>query len=101
MTRNYLNFILPFFLFFCSFCGKKDSNVIPDPPGKPNTVSGKITDARGKPVAGARIRAENPTGDNIHINATTDQEGKYSMQLTSIGGWKVYAWKEVEFEENT
>ncbi len=83
-----------------SFCSKKGMGEEAGG-GAPNTVHGTVVDASGKPVPGARIRAENPTGDNIHINATSGADGKYSVQLTSIGGWKIYAWKEVEFEGNT
>lgn len=81
-----------------SFCGKKDKDN--NPAGTPNTVSGIVVDAAGKPVAGARIRAENPNGNNIHVTGTSGADGKYSLKLTSIGGWKIFAWKEVEFEGN-
>lgn len=51
-----------------------------------------------KPLAGVKVRAENPTGYNIFIEGTTGTDGKYSLKLTSIGGWKIYAWKEVEYK---
>lgn len=96
LTRTAFALIIGLF----SFCSKKGKGEETGG-GTPNTVVGTVTDASGKPVSGARIRAENPTGNNIHINATSGTDGKYSVQLTLIGGWKIYAWKEVEFEGNT
>lgn len=69
--------------------------------GEANTVSGIAVDAQGKPLAGVRVRAENPTGNNIHMDATTGADGRYKIKLTSIGGWKIYAWKEVQFQDKT
>lgn len=105
MKRTFLLLLLPVILGLFSFCSKKNSSSGDGGPGdpppvKPNTVSGIVLDASGNPVAGARIRAENPTGDNIHLTATSGADGKYSLQLTSIGGWKIYAWKEVELGDN-
>ncbi|MGN6416799.1 MAG: carboxypeptidase-like regulatory domain-containing protein [Pseudobacter sp.] len=99
MKRTSLIILLALVTGLLSFCGKKDKdNTSTD--SAPYTISGTITDATGKPVAGARIRAENPTGNNIHITGTSGADGKYSIRLTSIGGWKIYAWKEVEMEGN-
>lgn len=100
MKRIITSSLFVVILALFSFCSKKDK-AGDAPPTAPNTVSGIVLDASGKPVSGARIRAENPTGDNIHLNATSGSDGKYTIQLTSIGGWKIYAWKEVEFEGNT
>jgi hypothetical protein len=81
---------------------KKDSVDKPiDPPGEPNTVVGTVVDAQGQPMAGVKVRAENPSGNNIHVNGTTDAAGKYKIKLSSIGGWKIYAWKEVEYQGKT
>src|SRR5579875_2973533 len=66
--------------------------------GEANTVSGIALDAQGKPLAGVKIRAENPTGNNIHVDGTTGSDGRYKLKLSSIGGWKIYAWKEVEYQ---
>ncbi len=63
-----------------------------------NTVSGQAVDAQGKPLAGVKVRAENPSGYNIFVEGTTGTDGKYSLTLTSVGGWKIYAWKEVEYK---
>lgn len=64
-----------------------------------NTVSGIALDAQGKPLAGVKVRAENPTGNNIYIDGTTGSDGRYKLKLSFIGGWKIYAWKEVEYQD--
>src|SRR6476620_9434566 len=64
-----------------------------------NIVTGVVLDTKGKPIVGAKIRAENPTGYNIHVDGTTDANGKYTLKLTSIGGWVIYAWKTVTTED--
>ena len=65
----------------------------------PFTVTGTVVDTKGAPIAGAIIRAENPTGNNIHVDGKTDAQGKYTLKLTSIGGWVIYAWKTVVTED--
>ena len=81
-------------------CSKKDTTIEPpvDGIGEPNTVVGTVVDAQGQPIAGVKVRAENPNGYNMHVSGTTDANGKYKLKLTSIGGWKIYAWKEVEYQ---
>lgn len=69
--------------------------------GEANTVSGTVVDRQGNPMEGVKIRAENPNGNNIHVDGTTDVNGRYKLKLTSIGGWKIYAWKEVQYQEKT
>lgn len=75
---------------------KKDTIENPEKPGEANTVVGTVVDAQGQPMAGVKVRAENPAGYNMHVDGTTDVSGKYKLKISSIGGWKVYAWKEVE-----
>ncbi len=71
----------------------------PDPSAnKAYTITGTVKDAAGNAVKSARIRVENPTGNNIHYNTTSDENGKYSVTVSAIGGYKMYAWKETEFE---
>ena len=92
----YLMALATAFSFFS--CAKNP----PEGPGgtaEANTVSGIALDAQGKPLAGVKVRAENPTGDNIHIDGTTGTDGRYKLKLSSIGGWKIYAWKEVEYQD--
>ncbi|AYQ33456.1 carboxypeptidase-like regulatory domain-containing protein [Runella sp. SP2] len=66
---------------------------------QPYTISGTVKDAAGNPIRGARIRVENPNGNNIHYTATTNEAGKYSVTVSAIGGYKIYAWKESVFED--
>lgn len=87
------------FLFSCT-----GEEVLPNPDGadgKAYAISGVVRDASGKPVKGARIRVENPNGNNIHYTATSDEAGKYSIGVSAIGGYKIYAWKEAEYENHT
>jgi len=69
-------------------------------PAKPYTITGTIKDGTGNPVKAVRIRIENPNGNNIHYTTTSDDAGKYSVTVSAIGGYKMYAWKEVTIENN-
>lgn len=100
MKQNVMQVLVGLVACFLISCKKNNGNT-DVPPADLYTVSGAITDASGKPVSGARVRAENSTGNNIHITGTSDAEGKYSLKLSAIGGWKIYAWKEVTFESQT
>lgn len=71
------------------------------PASKAYTISGSVKDAAGNPIKNARIRIENPNGNNIHYTASSDEAGKYSAVVSAIGGYKIYAWKETEFENET
>lgn len=85
-------------------CSKKGTTHQPgssDPgntPTKAYTISGTIKNAAGQPVKAARIRIENPNGNNIHYTTTSNDQGKYSVTVSAIGGYKIYAWKETEKE---
>jgi hypothetical protein len=67
--------------------------------GGANTVRGKIVDAQGKPMGGVKVRADNPSGNNIFVEGTSAADGTYKLTLTSIGGWKIYAWKDVIYKD--
>ena len=85
-------------LFFIS-CSKEAATTNPDQPAtKAYTIQGTVKDASGNPVKSARIRIENPTGNNIHYTTTSNENGKYEVTVSAIGGYKIYAWKETEFE---
>ncbi len=95
ITAISLWFISIIFLLSCSKGnGNSTGNETPD---KPYTISGIIKDVAGNPVSGARIRVENPTGNNIHYTTTSNEAGRYSVTVSAIGGYKIYAWREVEF----
>jgi hypothetical protein len=78
----------------CNAAGSQNNAVT-----EANMVTGVVLDTKGKPIAGAKVRAENPTGYNIHVDGTTDANGKYTLKLTSIGGWVIYAWKTITTED--
>lgn len=82
----------------------KKSTSQPDDDGNtgqrpPNTVHGTVVDERGKPVSGAKVRAVNQVGVGMFVEAMTDDQGKYALQVTNIGGWNIYAWKTVNYKD--
>ncbi|WP_345226029.1 carboxypeptidase-like regulatory domain-containing protein [Hymenobacter koreensis] len=71
-----------------------------DPAGpkpEPHTVTGIVVDTNGQPMAGVKVRADNST---LYGSAevTTGADGRYTLPRLEIGGWKVYAWKEVSYK---
>lgn len=66
----------------------------------PYTVTGVVLDTKGKPMAGVKVRADN---DALYGSAevTTDAKGRYKLPKLEIGGWKIYAWKEVTYKGKT
>ncbi len=89
-------FLLNAFLSSCS--GEETRSESEDVVGKPYTINGIVKDTSGNPVKNARIRIENPNGNNIHYTTTSDESGKYSVTVSAIGGYKMYAWKESTME---
>lgn len=88
---------------FLTSCSEDDSRIEPiaNQPGKPYTISGTVKDGSGNPVKNARIRIENPNGNNIHYTTTSNDAGQYSITVSAIGGYKMYAWKEATMENAT
>jgi|GEM_PF-1366324 len=66
----------------------------------PYAVTGTVVDTQGKPMAGVKVRADN---DALYGSAevTTDANGRYKLPKLEIGGWKIYAWKEVTYKGKT
>ncbi len=66
----------------------------------PYVVSGKVVDTQGRPLAGVKVRADN---DALYGSAevTTDANGNYTLPKLEIGGWKIYAWHDVEYKGHT
>jgi hypothetical protein len=59
-------------------------------------VSGVVLDTHGQPIANAKIRAENTAlTTDAYVEGKTDANGHYSLPLSVLGGWKVFAWKDV------
>jgi len=63
---------------------------------EPNTVTGVVRDAQGQPMAGVKVRAVNTaSGGNTFVDATTDNNGRYTLRTSFLGGWTMVAWKTV------
>lgn len=98
-------------LTICSFflwsmllisCSKKNNFADKNTPDTtPYTISGIVKDAAGNPIANARVRVENPNGNNIYYTTTSNEAGRYSVAVSAIGGYKIYAWQETVFENHT
>lgn len=87
-------------------CGAGDTTGVSDdpnpgppgtpPPSQPGLISGVAVDAHGAPIAGAKvwIRPSLTTG---LLDATTDANGKYSVQGLSTIPYRAYAWAFVQY----
>lgn len=87
----------------CSCSESKADAFGDDGPGKqnePETVVGRVTDAKGNPIAGALVRAENNVF-NSHSEVFTDANGYYKLPKLKFGGWVIYAWHDVDFNDHT
>jgi hypothetical protein len=60
-----------------------------------NTVTGVVKDAKGNPIAGAKVRVEN---DFSYYDVTTNAQGQYSCKVASFGSYKVLAWAPVTYQ---
>lgn len=97
-----ISFLLTLLLISCTReSSPSDPNGPDEPSSKAYTISGTVKDAAGNPVKSARIRVENPNGNNIHYTTTSNAAGKYSITVSAIGGYKMYAWKEASLEDDT
>ena len=56
-----------------------------------NSIRGIVTDAKGKPVAGAEIRADRTDSKGPAAVATTDAKGQYVLNHLAVGTYKVVA----------
>ncbi|GEO04537.1 hypothetical protein AAE02nite_22010 [Adhaeribacter aerolatus] len=86
-------------LFTFTSCDEPETIEPNQPSQEANTVSGKAVDGRGNPMAGVKVRAENPAGYNVFVEGTTKADGTYKFTLPAIGSWKIYAWKEVTYKD--
>ena len=83
------------FLLVCLFCFscKKDNIKPGNDPASGNGqkyVQGKVTDAKGMPIAEARIIIDNTVFYNSGLTGTTDATGNYKIAIEQ-GSWRVYA----------
>lgn len=72
----------------------KDQRATSDPT-KPQKgyATGKVTDSKGRPMAGAQILLDNTIVYAAYINATTNSDGTYKIKMPTgaYGIWKAYA----------
>jgi hypothetical protein len=88
-------------VFFSCLEEEETPTPTPDPgTAAPYTVTGTVVDTKGNPMAGVKVRADN---DALYGSAevTTDANGTYTLPKLEIGGWKIYAWKEVNYKGKT
>ena len=90
--------LLPFLLVTLLACtGPSHDEIEPDPAQK-GIVSGRVTDAWGKPLANANIVVNNTQFFNQNILGQTDANGQYSLKL-SPGSWYVRGTTKVRFDD--
>lgn len=87
-------------LIFSSCFEKEETNPDTKNSAAPYSVTGTVVDTKGNPMAGVKVRADN---DALYGSAevTTDANGRYTLPKLEIGGWKIYAWKEVSYKGKT
>src|SRR5690348_6882866 len=56
-----------------------------------NSIRGVVVDAKGKPVAGAQIRADNTSARRPAATTTTDAKGQYVLTGLPVGTYKLTA----------
>jgi tetratricopeptide (TPR) repeat protein len=54
-------------------------------------VAGTVQDDTGKPIRGARVRAENPEATPSAFTTVTDDNGRFSLIGLRTGPWKIMA----------
>jgi hypothetical protein len=55
-----------------------------------------VLNTKGQPIANAKVRAENTAlTTDAFVEGKTDANGHYSLPLSVLGGWTIYAWKDV------
>ncbi|WP_225000304.1 carboxypeptidase-like regulatory domain-containing protein [Cesiribacter sp. SM1] len=89
------------YCFILFSCLEEEETPAPDAGTEvPYAVTGTVVDTKGNPMAGVKVRADN---DALYGSAevTTDANGKYTLPKLEIGGWKIYAWKEVSYKGKT
>ncbi len=87
-------------------CGAGDTTGVSDdpnpgpppgpPPSQPGLISGVAVDAHGAPIAGAKIWIR-PSLTTGLLDATTDANGRYSVQGLSTIPYRAYAWTFVQY----
>ena len=90
-------FFLSLLLITFTACEEDVDKPTNNPPaGEANVVTGVVQDTKGQPMAGVKVRAVNTaSGGNTFVDATTDNNGRYTLKTSFLGGWTMVAWKTV------
>jgi hypothetical protein len=91
-----------------SACGASDApatgpNTGPgSPPPKPSVVRGRVVDARGNPIAGAEVWADNTLYYDTNVIGVTDAQGRYELDVSEPGGtWHMGAQVRIRYDGHT
>lgn len=87
-------------LLFASSMGMSCEKETMEPTTKPGTITGKVTDASGKPLQGVKVTAEHTLWHSTYVLAETDQNGQYKIVLPDqpAGTWTVKAqWRKAAY----
>ncbi len=90
MTNTFISILMLSGTFFS--CSK--DHMEPNPvPGKPNTVTGRVVDAKGTAIQGATVVAEHTVWYDTHINGSSDVGGQYKITIPAEpkGSWTAKA----------
>jgi hypothetical protein len=62
-------------------------------------ITGTVKDSSGKPIAGAVIYADSTVHYNTNIEASTDDDGRYRIEVPKdlVTNWRVIGWHRVEY----
>lgn len=97
-------FICVFSLLLLFNACSKDKGASPaNGQAKKGYTTGKVTDTQGKPIAGAKILLDNTIVYAAYINATTGNDGTYSVKMPTgaYSVWKAYATITKEYNGKT
>jgi hypothetical protein len=89
-------------------CGASDASVTgPDddtgtpPPASKGIVSGRVTDALGRPIAGASVVINNAVWFNRNIVLTSGADGTYRYEMPPTDSWYVRGTTDVSYNGRT
>lgn len=69
-------------------CTKNDD--IGEPGAEKGYATGKVTDTKGDPIAGAEVLLDNAVYHNSYLTGTTNENGTYKIRVEP-GAWNTYA----------
>lgn len=90
-------------LLFLFSCSKPNNGPAPDSGDKGGYTKGKVVDAQGNSVAGAKILLDNTLLYASYITTTTDEDGNYNLKMPTgdYGIWKAYGSLTKEYHGKT